>query len=146
MYDSSSSQTEKSRHLVMALQEERSALWALYCEMAEMKPYFSNLEILRPILSQFSQLLIDYVSLGHFGIYEYLLSEKQPPAEILSCVNRLYPAFSSTTASAISFNDVYDDGKRNFKTDNLVNDLSVLGENLARRMELEDTLCSMLLH
>lgn len=146
MYDSTSSQTEKTRHLVTALQEERSALWALYCKMAEMRPHFANTEKLKPMLSQFSQLLIDYVSLGHFGIYEHLLTDKQQQDEVLVYVNRLYPAFSKTTALAISFNDVYENGRRNFKTDNLANDLSVLGENLAKRMELEDTLCSMLLH
>lgn len=149
MYDSNAPQTKKewqNRHLVAALQQERSAVWTMYCKMAEMKPLFANSEKLRPILSRFSQLLIDYVSLGHFGIYEHLLAEKRQQAEVLTYANRLYPAFSSTTASAILFNDAYDDGKRNFKTDNLESDLSALGEHLAKRMELEDRLCSMLLH
>lgn len=118
----------------------------MYCKMAEMKPFFANSEKLRPILSRFSQLLIDYVSLGHFGIFEHLLAEKRQQVEVLSYANWLYPAFSNTTASAILFNDEYDEGKRNFKTDNLESDLSALGEHLAKRMELEDRLCSMLLH
>ena len=149
MYDSNALQTKKewqNRHLVTALQEERSAVWAMYCKMAEMKPFFADSEKLRPLLSRFSQLLIDYVSLGHFGIYEHLLTEQQQQAEVLTYANRIYPAFSNTTASAISFNDAYDDGKRNFKTEHLESDLSRLGEHLARRMELEDRLCSMLLH
>lgn len=98
------------------------------------------------MLSEFSQLLIDYISLGHFGIYEQLLSEKHPPSPVLSYAERIYPAFSNITASAVFFSDAYDDGKRNFKTDNLAQDLSALGERLAERMELEDRLCSMLLH
>lgn len=149
MSESSASQIEKqsqNRQLVEALQEERSAVWAMYCKMAEMRPFFANSEKVRPMLSRFSQLLIDYVSLGHFGIYEHLLAEKKQQFAVLAYANRLYPAFSNTTASAISFNDAYDDGKRNFKTDNLASDLSMLGEHLARRMELEDRLCSMLLH
>ncbi len=149
MHESSSFQTEKesqNRQLVAALQEERSAVWAMYCKMAEMKPFFADSDKVRPLLSRFSQLLIDYISMGHFGIYEHLLTEKQQQLEVLSYANRLYPAFSDTTASAISFNDVYDDGRRNFKTDKLASDLSVLGEHLAKRMELEDRLCSMLLH
>lgn len=148
MYDANSSQTEKAhqiRHLVFALQEERSAVWSMYCEMAEMKAVFTETETIRPLLSRFSQLLIDYVSLGHFGICEQLLAEERQQ-KALFYAKRIYPAFSSTTVSAISFNDTYDDGKRNFKTDNLEADLSVLGENLAKRMELEDRLCSMLLH
>jgi regulator of sigma D len=149
MYDSNAPRIEKewqNRQLVTALREERSAVWTLYCKMAEMKPFFANSDKVRPMLSRFSQLLIDYVSLGHFGIYEHLLTEKQQQLEVLTYANRIYPAFSNTTASAISFNDTYDDGRRNFKTDHLESDLSRLGEHLARRMELEDRLCSMLLH
>lgn len=134
-----------NRHLVAVLQEERSALWSLYCQIANMKPFASTAHI-RPMLSEFSQLLIDYISLGHFGIYEHLLVEKQHQSSVLSYAERIYPAFSSITASAVSFSDAYDDGRRNFKTDNLVQDLSKLGERLAERMELEDRLCSMLLH
>lgn len=132
-------------HLVAALQEERSAVWSLYCRIAEMKP-FSSENAVRPILSAFSQLLIDYISLGHFSIYEHLIVEKQHQTSVLTYAEQIYPAFSNITASAVSFSDTYDDGKRNFKTDKLAQDLSVLGEHLAERMELEDRLCSMLLH
>lgn len=132
-------------HLVTSLQEERSAVWSLYCQIAEMKPYASENHI-RPVLSKFSQLLIDYVSLGHFSIYEHLLTEKQDQSSVLSYAEQIYPAFSNTTASAVNFSDAYDDGKRKFKTDKLAQDLSALGEQLAERMELEDKLCSMLLH
>lgn len=132
-------------HLVAALQEERSAVWALYCQLAEMKP-FSSENAIRPMLSEFSQLLIDYISFGHFSIYEHLIVEKQHQISALSHAEKMYPAFSSTTASAVSFSDIYDDGRRKFNTENLAQDLSMLGERLAERMELEDRLCSMLLH
>ncbi len=144
-FNSVLTENPSNRHLVETLQEERSAVWSLYCEIAKMKPFASTNSI-RPVLSEFSQLLIDYVSLGHFGIYEHLLAEKQPQDLALSVAEQIYPAFSNTTASAVSFSDAYDDGKRNFKTDNLAKDLSKLGEQLAKRMELEDHLCSMLLH
>lgn len=134
-----------NRHLVESLQEERCELWSLYCQIAEMKPSFNSTKI-RPVLSKFSQLLIDYVSLGHFGIYEHLLTEKQQTSSVISYANKIYPVFSNTTESAITFSDEYDETKRNFKTDNLAQDLSALGEQLAKRMELEDQLCSMLLH
>lgn len=135
----------QNRLLVTALQEERSEVWSLYCKIAEMKPSFANSEKVRPVLSQFLQLLIDYISLGHFGVYEHLLTEKQQQLA-LDYANRIYPTFSNTTATAVSFSDAYGEGKRNFNTDRLAADLSVLGEELAKRMELEDRLCSMLLH
>ncbi len=132
------------QQLIAELQEERSQVWSLYCQIAELKPFFASTEI-RPILSNFLQLMIDYVSLGHFGVYEHLLTSSCQVSQ-LSYAEKLYPAFSSTTASAISFNERYDNGNRKFRVDNLAQDLSALGENLAQRMELEDRLCSILLH
>lgn len=129
--------------MIAALQEERSQVWGLYCQIADMKPFFASSEI-RPVLSDFLQLLIDYVSLGHFGMYEQLTKLCLP--DDFSYAGRIYPEFSRTTASAISFSERYQNGWRNFSTDKLAQDLSVLGENLAQRMELEDCLCSMLLH
>ncbi len=148
MLNSRNARLEKatqSKHLVAVLQEDRQAMWAMYCKIAEMKPVFANSKKVRPVLSRFSQLLIDYISLGHFCIYEQLLAEKQQKA-ILSYANQLYPEFSSTTQSAMLFNDAYKRDNRNLNPDNLASDLSSLGEDLAKRMELEDRLCSMLLH
>ena len=135
-----------NRQLVSELQEERSAVWAMYCKIAEMKPQFADDKKVRPLLSRFAQLLIDYVSLGHFGIYEHLLTKEPQPFAVLCYANSLYPAFSNTTDSAILFNDVYFESEHHLNTDKLATDLSTLGENLAKRMELEDRLCSMLLN
>lgn len=140
---SSAEQVNQTQQLIAELQGERSAVWQLYCQIAEMKPLF-NTDNIRPVLSSFSQLLIDYISLGHFGVYRHVLADPQCEPSAIDFAERIYPQFANTTASAISFNDQYDNGKRNFKTDNLASDLSVLGENLVKRMELEDRLCSML--
>ena len=131
-------------HLVDELKEERSQVWGLYCRIAELKPMYDS-QAIRPILSDFLQLLIDYVSLGHFGVYERLLSDPHQVGK-LAYAEKIYPAFSTTTHSVISFNERYNNTLRRFKTDALAQDLSVLGEQLAQRMELEDDLCSMLLH
>lgn len=145
MFDSHSSVfgAQNTRHLVAELQEERSQVWGLYCQIADMKAHFASAEI-RPLLADFLGLLIDYVSLGHFGVYEYLTKNCQP--EQLSIAGQVYPMFTKTTASAVTFCDRYENRNRNFKADHLMQDLSTLGESLAERMELEDRLCSMLLH
>lgn len=134
----------KNTDLIEELREERSAVWALYCKLAGMTP-LANIASVKPLLSEFSQLLIDYVSLGHFGVYEHLLNDKKDQTSTLSIANQIYPKFSSTTASAVDFTDVYDGKNKSFNIENFVSDLSKLGENLADRMELEDQLCSMLL-
>ena len=147
MLNSSLLQKDKSfqtLHLVSTLQAERSAVWTMYCEIAKMQASFTDTAKIAPMLSSFSQLLIDYVSLGHFGIYEKLMAKKQQSLTALSSATKLYPAFSNTTAAAILFNDAYVGNKRTWQTENLARDLSKLGENLARRMEMEDWLCRLL--
>jgi len=133
-----------NQHLVSELQEERHQVWSLYCKVAEQKP-FSCSSKTQSLLTQFSQLLIDYVSLGHFGVYERLLSGTERREAILSEAKRIYPEFSRTTEAVITFNDKYDDNKQKLSVDGLESDLSSLGENLAKRIELEDNLCRLVI-
>ncbi|NOQ77329.1 MAG: Rsd/AlgQ family anti-sigma factor [Methylococcaceae bacterium] len=135
---------QHNQHLVSELEQERDQVWSLYCKVADLKPFIPSAET-ESILTQFSQLLIDYVSLGHFGIYEYLLSGTERREKVLTAAKRIYPEFSKTTEAVIAFNDKYDDVKRNLKTPDLESDLSALGENLAKRIELEDELCHLVL-
>jgi regulator of sigma D len=136
---------QHNHHLVSELQQERRQVWSLYCKVADLKPFPSLVET-KSIVTEFSQLLIDYISLGHFGIYEYLLSGKERRGKVLTAAKNIYPDFSKTTEVAMSFNDKYDDSlKHKFKTDELEADLSALGESLAKRIELEDDLCRLVL-
>lgn len=135
---------QSNQHLVTELQEERHQVWALYCKVADQKP-FSQLEQTQSLLTQFSQLLIDYVSLGHFGIYERLLSGTERRETVLTEAKKMYPDFSKTTEDVISFNDKYDDHKPSLATESLETDLSDLGESLAKRIDLEDKLCRLVL-
>jgi len=133
-----------NQHLVTELQQERRQMWSLYCEVGDLKPFTTTDEV-QLTLTKFSQLLVDYVSLGHFGIYEYLLSGKERREKVLTAAKNIYPDFSKTTEAVIAFNDKYDDQKTIFKAENLEADLSSLGENLAKRIELEDELCRLVL-
>ncbi len=133
-----------NQHLVTELQEERHQVWSLYCKIGENKPFTCSSQT-QSLLTQLSQLLIDYVSLGHFGIYEHLLSGTERRDSVLTAAKDIYPEFSTTTESVIAFNDKYDDNKHLLTVDSLESDLSSLGENLAKRIELEDKLCSLIL-
>lgn len=135
---------QHNQRLVTELQKERQQVWSLYCKVADLKPFSSTSET-QEVLTQFTQLMIDYVSLGHFGIYEYLLSGKERRELVLTAAKKIYPEFSKTTENVMSFNDKYDDHKHKFKTDTLETDLSALGESLAKRIELEDDLCRLVL-
>jgi len=95
-------------------------------------------------VTQFSQLLVDYVSLGHFGVYERVLSGNERRSRVLSVANEIYPEFSVTTDAAIAFNDKYDKVEKIEVFEDLERDLSVLGESLAKRIDLEDRLCEVM--
>ncbi len=136
---------QQAKNLVIELQQERHQVWSLYCQIAELKPFNDDADI-KLMLKNFSEIMVDYVSLGHFGIYERLLAGTERRDSVLTSAKKIYPEFSRTTEAVVAFNDQYDDSKRKFSTASLEADLSKLGENLAKRIEIEDQLCNLLLN
>jgi len=134
---------QQSYELIAKLQSARQEVWTLYCNVAELKPFSAN-DAVKNLLTQFSQMLVDYVSFGHFGIYERLLAGTERRSGVLSVAKEIYPEFSATTDAAISFNDKYDNVEKIEVFGDLEQDLSVLGESLAKRIELEDRLCQVM--
>lgn len=90
--------------------------------------------------------MVDYLSEGHFEIYEQLFREaKEFDDGGVELANKLYPKIAATTEHLVSFNDRYqstDDVIANF--DNLKDDLSKLGVNMTGRFEMEDQLIESL--
>ena len=134
---------QQSNELIAKLQNERQEVLSLYCNFAELKPFSAN-DAVKSLLTQFSQILVDYVSLGHFGVYERLLAGTERRTQVLSVAKEIYPEFSATTDAAISFNDKYDNVEKIDVFEDLEQDLSALGESLAKRIELEDRLCEVM--
>ena len=134
---------QQSYELITKLQNERQEVLSLYYNFAELKPFSAN-DAVKSLLTQFSQILVDYVSLGHFGVYERLLAGTERRSRVLSIAKDIYPEFSLTTDAAISFNDKYDNVEKIDVFEDLEQDLSVLGENLAKRIDLEDRLCEVM--
>ena len=134
---------QQACQLIAELQNERREVWSLYCHVAELKPFSAN-DAVKSLLTQFSQILVDYVALGHFGVYERLLAGTERRIGVLSVAKDIYPEFSATTDAAISFNDKYDNVDKIDAFEDLEQDLSALGESLAKRIELEDRLCEVM--
>jgi len=122
---------------------------ALYCNLAGCDgntPPSAN-DIDTDILQEFCQLLIDYIATGHFELYSRISEGKERRNDIITLANAIYPRIEKTTHLAVEFNDTYD-GLHKFTDelkDNLPQKLSVLGEELATRIELEDQLINTLL-
>lgn len=92
--------------------------------------------------TQLCEVLLDYVSAGHFEIYEQLITEaKEFDDGGIELAAKIYPRIEKTTEVALNFNDKLDGGKLdNESLASLFDELSWLGENLETRFELEDFL------
>ena len=133
----------RATQLITELQNERHDLWSLYCQIGELKP-FSNAETVKTKLTKFAQVLVDYISLGHFGLYERILSGNERRDRLLSVATEIYPEFSGITDLSVNFNDKYEKVDDISVFSSLSEDLSELGESLAKRFDLEDRLCELM--
>lgn len=142
---SSSDRRQQTHQLIKKLQNERNQLWFLYCDFATLKP-FSGTDAIKQRLEHFSQTLIDYLSLGHFGVYERLLNGKERRDNILEIAKNIYPEIEATTEVAVAFNDKYEKTEKSDNFNELERDLSILGEHLAKRIDLEDQFCHLIVN
>ena len=96
-------------------------------------------------INQFCDLLIDYVSAGHFEVYGQIVQAcEYNGKESLQLLEKLYPEISHTTDIVVNFNDKYSRFSEEAGLSELDNDLSMLGEAIAKRVELEDNLIDTL--
>lgn len=91
-------------------------------------------------VQQFCEILVDYVSAGHFEVYEQLLREAEEFKDAdMETVSRIVAALDANTEHVLAFNDAYRDvTEARQHLDQLEGDLSNLGEKLEERFELED--------
>ncbi|MBC9252775.1 transcriptional regulator [Pseudomonas alcaligenes] len=96
-------------------------------------------------LQRFCQILVDYVSAGHFEVYEQLTAEAKTFGDQrgLELAKQIYPRIEAITEVALAFNDRCDNGDCRDAT-SLVAELKRLGQLLHERFELEDCLIEVL--
>lgn len=98
-------------------------------------------------LEAFCDILVDYVSAGHFEIYEQLIREAEDFKDErgLELARQVYPRIETITQSAVAFNDQY--GMPDVELDDeegMQERLKILGGMLHERFELEDCLIEVL--
>ncbi|WP_207060700.1 sigma D regulator [Motiliproteus sp. SC1-56] len=123
--------------------QERQDLLSLFVSL----PQQSIREDVIGTLSRFSEILVDYVSSWHFGLYEHLLAEADEFNDGgLELAKELDPRVRASTDEVLNFNDRYSniDSLSVQEVCHLSEDLSKLGEVLAERFELEDQLIERL--
>lgn len=121
--------------------KERQELLVHYCELSG-ESDFSQTEVLQEKCVRFCEVLVDYVSAGHFEVYEQLIQEAREFNDGgLELAAKVYPRIEQTTEVALNFNDRLD-GRILTEAELrvLFGELSKLGEILEGRFEMEDFL------
>ena len=123
--------------------EERRELLLKYCELTEVTDFSDPENNYDAELQQFCEIMVDYVSVGHFEVFEQITKE----AEIfgndqgLDKSPELINKIQTTTELILDFNDKYITAK---DLDALIIDLAALGETFVQRFADEDVLIDLL--
>ncbi|SFM00895.1 sigma D regulator [Marinobacter zhejiangensis] len=121
--------------------KERQELIVHYCDLTGTDAAIST-EVLAGKFVRLCEILVDYVSAGHFEVFEQLIREaKEFNDGGVELAAKVYPRLEETTEVALNFNDRLDGGQLtggDIRT--LFAELSKLGETLESRFEMEDFL------
>lgn len=145
MQDKDTKQRRKqSSHLIKSMLAERNQLLSLLLRSSQIEAD-SPVEEDEELLEEFCQVLVDYIAAGHFGLFERIVDGRERRESIADLAKTVYPEIECTTQLALEFSEKYksENVGRNFTK--LPNDLSILGESLTTRIELEDRLIASLL-
>lgn len=122
---------------------ERQQLLVSYCELSGISTFDEDNVLHQEQVKRFCQILVDYVSAGHFEVYDQLIKEGQDfgDKDALKQAATLYKVIDSTTESLIDFNDKYQETD---DLSDLANDLSIIGQKLEPRFSAEDQMIEVL--
>jgi regulator of sigma D len=118
--------------------QERQALLVTYCSLAGINESNSSLPDADDIAA-FCGALLDYLSAGHFEVFE-LLTENGDDVTGLGLKENLYPELTKTTDAALAFNDKFAEAVSAKQAAGFDSALADLGETLEERFALEDEL------
>ncbi|GAB3013765.1 sigma D regulator [Bowmanella dokdonensis] len=122
----------------------RKQLLVEYCRLAGLPPFEGDKQALptKNSIEAFCELLMDYVSAGHFEFYDQIVNGSA--ANGCALADEIYPQISGTTDEALSFNDHYAEIEEEQDLTGFDRHLSQLGQAMEERFELEDKLINNL--
>jgi len=129
--------------LISNMLTERNQLLALLLQASSMETVNGE-DLDRELLNEFCQVLVDYIASGHFGLYERIVEGTERRRSVADLAVKLYPHIEKTTQAALAFNEKYDADREDIDTSRLHEELSILGEELTNRIELEDQIIKKL--
>jgi regulator of sigma D len=137
----------RTRKEIKQLIAERNNVLSEFYNLASKADELNDREALLDSLQEFCQDLVDYLATGHFEIYRRIEEGDERRDEMLQLARDIYDKITGTTQIAIAFNDLYDISS-NFDPSvmqQLPDQLSKLGQELATRIDLEDRFINTLL-
>ena len=132
-------QFEAVENLLTRWLEERRALLGKYTEIVVSLDIQLDGEALATRQKDLCELLVDYVSAGHFEVFHELINEAEQFGDG-SCglAEQIMPAIGDTTEVIMAYEEKY--AETGDLREKLRRDLSALGEVLESRFKLEDRL------
>ncbi|GLT13036.1 sigma D regulator [Vibrio algivorus] len=130
--------------------DTRQNLIVEYWKLAALKPSHHKKTAIEKLpspeeLQDFCQHVVDYISEGHFKIYDMVMQKWEStgfsPTED---INTTYFKIVETTDPLLNYTDKYADVSAEDELDDFDFDLSQIGEVLEERFELEDQLIQMI--
>ncbi|MCT7942011.1 MULTISPECIES: sigma D regulator [Shewanella] len=125
----------------------RRKLLIQYFTLAGLAPYTRAEKSLPSIndVQEFCAQLVDYVSEGHFEVYDRVVSECATHGpESKAIAQSLLPKISDSTDTALDFNDKYTESEDDKVLYQLDKDLAQLAQAMESRFEYEDELLEIL--
>ena len=132
-------QFEAVEDLLTRWLKERRALLGKYTEIVVTLDSRLDNEALEQRQKALCELLVDYVSAGHFEVFHELIIEAESFGDgSCTLAEKLMPAIGDTTEVILAYEAKYGDARGHLEK--LKRDLSALGEVLESRFVLEDQL------
>jgi regulator of sigma D len=133
-----------SYELIQHMLKERNQLLTLLLQVSSDSSENKSAQ-LGADLEDFIQVLVDYIAAGHFGLYQRIAEGKERRKSVSELAVKIYPRIEQTTQIALAFDEKYNMENENRTFDSFAEDVSMLGEELTTRIELEDQLIQLLL-
>ncbi len=129
--------------------DTRQILIVEYCRLAALKPSATAKSVEKlpspDELQVFCQHMVDYISEGHFKIYEMVMDKwKSTGFSPTDDINQTYGKIVLTTDPLLNFTDKYASVSVDDPLEGFDSDLSFIGEIVETRFEVEDQLIQMI--
>jgi regulator of sigma D len=127
----------------------RRELLVEYCKLASLQPCAAKSTVTElpsvDEIESFCRILVDYISAGHFKIYDMVMEKWQSTGfKATDEINKTYASILQTTDPLLNFADKYLDLTESDELDGFDEDLSWVGETLEIRFEVEDNLIQLI--